>query len=1296
MMSARLRHLTIRLACCLSTVCAAALTMAAPAPAVTPSTGWSIDSIAEPTIFNAADTTDQVETLTVKATSGTYELALHLGNADGTRTEGSPVVTETEVVEGVVRVGDTIAGTYIPPGTTIVALDSQAHTLTLSKNAEKTTSIGLMEADEITTPINWDASVAELQTALESLPAVGHGNIKMEAGTATATEHSYTISWEGEWSGTSPLRVEEEEAYTKANLVNGTGAGTVAVSYVQFAKALDRYTVTATNVGSVASTGAVTITDTLPVQLAQAGVVGARLVDRPFKKTNGRCGLTPPVTVTCEYGARGEAAGEMPVRPGDKLVMEVKVAVPSPSLTGLVVNEATVSGGGGATVSTSESTPVNAGVAAFGVDQFAFEPAGLAGEDDFQAGNHPYGVTTTISFNTVVPQEVKRVATYLPLGFVGDPLAAERCPEVDMNVSVGSASTGVTECTIKAPGSVVGEIFLKTGVAGGEATEGWTIGPLPVYNVVPEHGYPAELSFKWVAFRQPFFLYASVVPSAEGYRVRVATPGAPHEHGNHVERIALTVFGNPSAHDGESSNAAFLTNPTSCSGGPVKAKVEVSSWEGGSDSREATAYPQVTGCNLLQGGAAFNPSIKLLPEETPGLKPEETHADTPSGYEVRLKVPQAPNVFGQPATPELRDASVTLPAGLTLSPSTASGPNGPEGCTAAQIDLLGTEMGEGARNGSPYDDGETHASPGNCPEKSRIGEVEVKTPLLEEPLKGHVFLAQPSCGGPGQGECSPASASNGELFGIYLEMSGSGVIIKLHGKVSANPLTGQLTTTFVDNPQLPFDTFSLRLYNGPRAPLANPQTCGAARTTSVLEPWSAPDSGPDATPSWPLTVTGCANPMPFSPGFEAGTVQTLADGFSPFTMTLSRHDGEQDVGGVAVTLPPGLAGMISKVPLCGEAQANAGTCPEASRIGTARVAAGAGSEPLWLEGRVYLTGPYKGAPFGLSVVVPAKAGPFNLGNEVVRSKISIDPHTAQVTVASDAIPLLRDGVPFRLKAINVTVDRPGFTFNPTNCSQLRVTGSVTGDLPDGSPGATAAVSSPFAVAGCKNLPFKPGFSVSTSAKHSRARGDSLHVVVRSGAGQANIGKVHVALPKVLPSRLSTLKLACTAAQFATNPAGCPSGSFVGTATAHTPVLPVPLTGPAIFVSHGGAAFPDLDIVLQGDGVTVILTGNTFISKGITTSTFASVPDVPVTRFDLTLPAGPHSALGANGNLCYRTLTTRRRINGRVRKLRRKVAVKLVMPTTITGQNGAVVKRNTKITVAGCAKPKVNKGKPKRK
>jgi hypothetical protein len=382
--------------------------------------------------------------------------------------------------------------------------------------------------------------------------------------------------------------------------------------------------------------------------------------------------------------------------------------------------------------------------------------------------------------------------------------------------------------------------------------------------------------------------------------------------------------------------------------------------------------------------------------------------------------------------------------------------------------------------------------------------------------------------------------------------------------------------------------------------------------------------------------------------------------------TITRPDGDQPLGAVSVTPPLGLLGILSQVPLCTGAQAAQVACPAASLVGHVTAVAGPGPDPVTVSGgQVFLTGPYKGAPFGLLIVVPAVAGPFDLGNVAVRATINADPHTARITIVSDPLPTILQGIPLDVRAINVSVDRPNFIFNPTSCSPLSSSATIAS-----SEGASSTLSSRFQAADCASLAFRPRFTVSTQALTSHGSGASLKVALSMAGGQANIAKVAVKLPVQLPSRLTTLRQACVAAVFEANPASCPAGSVVGSATAVTPVLPVPVSGPAYLVSHGGEAFPDLVVVLQGDGVTLDLVGNTSITHGITASTFASVPDAPVSSFELRLPEGPHSVLGSNlpakarGSLC---------------------SSKLVMPTTFTAQNGAVVTQSTRIAVTGCPK-----------
>jgi hypothetical protein len=398
-------------------------------------------------------------------------------------------------------------------------------------------------------------------------------------------------------------------------------------------------------------------------------------------------------------------------------------------------------------------------------------------------------------------------------------------------------------------------------------------------------------------------------------------------------------------------------------------------------------------------------------------------------------------------------------------------------------------------------------------------------------------------------------------------------------------------------------------------------------------------------------------------------------------MTMSRADGNQNLQAISLKMPSGLSGLLTGVELCPEPQASQGTCGPNSLIGETTVSVGVGGKPFSVKGgRVYMTGPYGGAPFGLSIVNPAKAGPYDLEKEtpcdcvLVRAKIEVDPVTSALTITTDnsgpyKIPTVLKGIPLEIQHVNVTINRPGFTFNPTNCNPLQITGTL-----HSTEGATSAVSLPLQATNCAVLGFKPKFAVSTSGKTSRARGASLHVKLSYPkapfGSQANIKSVKVDLPKQLPSRLTTLQKACADSTFAANPALCPAASRIGTAKATTPLIPVPLTGPVFFVSHGGAKFPELIVVLQGYSVTVDLHSETFISKaGITSSTFRTIPDVPVGMFELNLPEGKYSALAANGNLC---------------------TSKLAMPTAFTAQNGAVIKQSTPITATGCPKKKAKK------
>ena len=686
-------------------------------------------------------------------------------------------------------------------------------------------------------------------------------------------------------------------------------------------------------------------------------------------------------------------------------------------------------------------------------------------------------------------------------------------------------------------------------------------------------------------------------------------------------------------------------------------------------------FPAVTGCDKLR----FDPSLEV--------HPNSLVADEPVELEVGLQVPLSETPEST-ATPQLEDTTLTLPEGMSISPGIVDGiqacdKSGPEG-----INITGPESEEEGLSG------ELQLAPGHCPAASTVGTAEAITPFLPVPVKGHVYLARPTCGAAGQPVCTEEDARDGKLYRLYLELGGTGAFAQtgIHFKVPlethVNTTTGQLTTTTLGTPQAPFSELKIHLNGGPRAPLDNPAACGPALTTADLTPWSAPGltpqglsmpGTPDATPSSFFEVEGCDSPPKLAPGFSAGTVSPQAGAFSAFTLNFTRQDREEDLAGIQVHTPPGLLGMLSSVPLCQEPQAAQGTCPEASKIGTTHVASGAGSHPFEIGGSVYLTTGYRGAPFGLSIVTNVVAGPFNLGLVVVRARIDVDPVSSALTVTSDPLPQIVFGVPLRLKEVTVNIDRPGFMFNPTSCDAQQITAVISG-----AQGANANVASPFAVADCRSLAFKPTFKVSTKGHTTRLGGASLDARLSYPAGsvgsEANIASVKVSLPKALPSRLPTLQKACIASQFEANPAGCPPASVVGIVRASTPLLPVGLEGPVYFVSHGGEEFPSLIAVLQGDGVRVDLTGATFISRaGVTSSTFKTVPDVPVSTFEIYLPQGQYSALGVNlpekdkGNLCGQKLT---------------------MPATFIAQNGTEIHESTKITVTGCTKAKTTKVKRK--
>jgi hypothetical protein len=962
------------------------------------------------------------------------------------------------------------------------------------------------------------------------------------------------------------------------------------------------------------------------------------------------------------------------LKPGVTANLRINLDTGSP---GTASSTATVTGGEANGVPVEAATieqqmTIGSTPAPFGIQPSSLVAEFVNAEDGIvtQAGAHPYDLSLYWAFNNKVQrlnftedapsEDVKDIAVELPPGVAGDELALGQCT---------TSVLGEANC----PGSSqVGNIQVT--LTGGAEVPSWGM-----FNVKPDNGHTNELGFSADGIF-PVHM-PTTVRTDNDYGLTSITPHVPNGLGS-ISSVEASVWGVPADHSHDNrrvlsgwstgyyaegvENGAnvsplppipFLTMPSQC-GKPLVFRVAVDSYlhpgrllpDSSPDLSDpnwkvsSVTDPPLTGCNRLQ---SFSPSLTVAPDTS--------FADTPSGTTVELNVPQGEGLTSGStlATSTLQDTTVSLPQGMSINPGQA---NGLAACQFAE-DGVGT-------TGTP-----------SCPAASKVGTVEISTPLLPDKLEGSVYVLQ----------------SNPPHLQLLVGVSGDDVNVKLVGEVNLNPVTGQVTATFSGTPQLPFTHFKLTFSGGAQAALSTPPSCGVYSSLADFTPWSSPETadfrsanafGLGAGPGG----TACASPLPFSPSLVAGATTDQAGGYTDFSLLLSRADGQQRIGGLQFKAPEGLLGMLSTVALCQEPQAAAGTCSAASQIGHTVVGAGAGPDPLYIPeagqppAPIYLTGPYKGAPFGLSIVVPVIAGPFNLGTVVVRAAINVDPNTAELTISTDALPTILGGVPADLRQINTVIDRPGFMFNPTSCATKEFSGTA-----QSAEGTIAPISSHFQVGSCQALKFQPNFKVSTQGKTSKADGASLdaRIVYPTGAlganqasSQSNIAAVKVDLPKQLPSRLTTLQKACSAAQFNANPAGCPVASVIGHLKAITPVLPVPVEGPVYFVSHGGEAFPSLVGVLQGDGVRVDLTAATFIShQGITSSTFRSVPDVPISSFEINLPEGKYSALAANGNLCKS---------------------KLLMPTSFTAQNGAQIHQSTQLSVTGCSKAKAKAKKVKKK
>jgi len=671
-------------------------------------------------------------------------------------------------------------------------------------------------------------------------------------------------------------------------------------------------------------------------------------------------------------------------------------------------------------------------------------------------------------------------------------------------------------------------------------------------------------------------------------------------------------FGNPLV---GMPRTPLLTNPTSCPGGELTTGLGVASWANPGDLHHADmGSPAITGCEKV----LFNPTIDV--------SPDSSTAGEPSGVQVDVKVPQT-NHADQLATSHLKDAAVTMPRGVTLSTALAEGLIG---CTDAQFGL-------------------TDKAVENCPPASKIGSVQLDTPLLEAPMQGSIYAGSQESNDPG----------SGKMYRIFTTAEGEGVRIKLEGSLRVDPVTGQITTTFANNPQLPFTSFSLRFKGGDRAPLVLPQTCGEHRAVAQLAGWSDPG---DPVETWSsFTVDqNCGKAAAFTPGFEAGTINPVGGEYSPFTLRLTRPDGQQNIASLQTTLPEGLLAKLGGVPLCGEAAAAIGNCPATSQVGTVTLAAGAGASPLYVPqpGKeptgLYLAGPHKGGPYSLVAKVPAQAGPFDLGTVAVRNSIKIDPVNAQVSVASDPLPQILKGIPISYRDLRVEVNRPEFTVNPTSCDPMKVDGTIASAA-----GTAVAVSSRFQAADCASLAFKPKLALRFFGKTHRRAYPKLRATLTMPEGGANIEKAVVTMPKTQLLENAHIRTVCTRVQYAAK--ACPPASVYGYAKAWTPLLDQPLEGP-VYLRSSNNKLPDLVASLDG-AIHLDLPGRIDSANSRIRNTFWAVPDAPVSKFVLTMQGGKKGLLVNSVDLC---------------------AAKPRVAARFDGQNGKVSKSNSRVGIS-CAK-----------
>ena len=851
--------------------------------------------------------------------------------------------------------------------------------------------------------------------------------------------------------------------------------------------------------------------------------------------------------------------------------------------------------------------------------------------EETQAGGHP-DFTTIFNFATApgpirLPDGHPRtVVIDTPAGAVGNPRAVPRCEAADFYLTAFGACPSASQ---------VGE-------AGTNASE--LVFQSPISSLVPSPGVTATLVFK--VFATAVVLSPEVrsegdyglritgheipAPAFEYTGSTVTLWGVPHDPVHDYHRV--DSIGNPGGHVGGVPKP-FLSAPTNCQSGPLSTGVKARSWEHPETWIEASsAAAEPTGCEKL----SFEPTLSA--------RPSTTVADSPSGLEVDLHVPQHegceavdPAPVNEPtdkepkplyecelATSHLKDTTVTLPEGLAINPA---GANGLDGCSPSEAGLT-TPLGQVPVHFT--------GKPANCPDASRIGDVEVDTPLIDAPLVGSVFLADPYD--------NPFKS----FLALYIAVDdpASGIVATLAGEVKADPQTGQLSAVFPENPQLPFEHFFLHFKQGPHAPLRTPATCGSYETEAQMVPYSAPETSVTSKAAWQITQSpggACATSaaaLPNTPSLDAGTLSPSAASYSPFVMHLRREDATQNFAAINLSPPAGLVAKLAGVGQCPEAAlaaaaAKTGTeeranpsCPASSRIGEAIAGAGAGPSPYYAKGEAYLTGPYKGAPLSIAIITPATAGPFDLGTIVVRVALRVDPVTARITALSDPIPSILNGIPLDVRTVDLSIDRDRFTETGTSCDPASVEGQLTSTF-----GQVASIQSRFQLAECSSLGFKPKLSLRLKGGTKRSQHPALTALLTPRPGDANLAAISVALPHSEFLDQSHIGTVCTRVQFAAEQ--CPAASVYGKATVTTPLFDFPLSG-NVYLRSSDNKLPDLVPDLRGPAqmpIKVEAAGRTDSINGGIRNSFDYIPDAPFTKLVMQLRGGKKGLLQNSTDIC---------------------------------------------------------------